>query len=126
MSSGVPPADSIEVRGLRVWAHVGVLEWERRQGQWFELAFRLGADLSLASRSDDLSAGLDYGPGIVALQQQARTIRCFTIEHYSERILAALEEIYGAIPLWVEVTKCRPPIAGFDGTVAVSRHRRWP
>jgi len=117
--------DGIEVRGLRLWAHVGVLEQERAEGQWFELAFRLGGDLAAAARDDDLAASFDYVKAITALQAQARTIRCLTIEHYSERILALLEECYGAIPLEIELTKCHPPIAGFTGSVAVRRRRRF-
>jgi dihydroneopterin aldolase len=116
--------DRIEVRGLRLWAHVGVLEHEREVGQWFELAFRLGGDLAVGARDDDLAASFDYVKAITALQAQARTIRCRTIEHYSERILALLEECYGTIPLEIELIKCHPPIAGFTGTVAVRRRRR--
>ena len=118
------PPDAIEVRGLRLWAHVGVLEQEREHGQWFELAFRLGGDLAVAARHDDLASSFDYVKAITALQAQARSIRCLTIEHYSERILALLEECYGAIPLELELTKCHPPIAGFTGSVAVRRRRR--
>jgi 7,8-dihydroneopterin aldolase/epimerase/oxygenase len=126
--SGAGPAisapDGIEVRGLRLWAHVGVLERERDEGQWFELAFRLGGDLAAAARNDDLAASFDYGTAITALQAQARTIRCRTIEHYSERILDLLEQCYGPIPLEIELVKCHPPIAGFTGSVAVRRRRR--
>jgi dihydroneopterin aldolase len=124
VSSATPGYDAIHVRGLRLWAHVGVLEQEREQGQMFELAFRLGADLAVAARADDLAASFDYVKAITALQAQARTIRCLTIEHYSERILALLEECYGAIPLEVSLSKCHPPIAGFTGSVAVRRRRR--
>lgn len=115
--------DAIVVRGLRLWAHVGVLERERQVGQWFELGFELGADLAAAGRSDDLADSLDYSTAITALQEQARSIRCRTLEHYSECILDLLGEIYGAVPVWLELVKCRPPIPGFAGTVAVQRRR---
>ena len=104
--------EAIHVRGLRLWAHVGVYEQERRHGQWFELAFSLGVDLGAVARSDDLSQGFDY-------------VRCLTLEHYSEQILDALEACYGPIPLAVELSKCQVPVPGFDGSVAVSRRRRW-
>ena len=29
--------DTIQIRDLELWAHVGVLEQERRDGQWFRL-----------------------------------------------------------------------------------------
>jgi dihydroneopterin aldolase len=117
--------DWIEVRGLRLWSHVGVLERERREGQWFELSFRLGWDLAPAGRADALDRSLDYSLAITALQDQARVLRCHTLEHWSERILDRLEEIYGPVPIELELRKCAPPVAGFSGSVAVRRRRRW-
>ena len=48
------------------------------------------------------------------------------LEHAAERLLDALEALYGAVGLELEIRKCRVPVAGFDGTVAVRRQRRWP
>ena len=114
------------VRGLRLWAHVGVLERERQLGQWFELDFSLGWDLAAAGSSDDLSRSLDYSRAIIALQAQARSIRCLTLEHWSEQILSLLEELYGPVPVWLELRKCAAPVPGFSGIVAVQRTRHWP
>lgn len=118
--------DSILVRGLRLWAHVGVLEHERQLGQWFELDLQLLWDLGPAAATDDLALSLDYSRVIVALQQQASTICCLTLEHWSERILALVEGLYGPVPVALELRKCQAPVAGFSGTVAVSRRRHWP
>ena len=117
--------DQILVRGLRLWAHVGVLEQERRHGQWFELDLSLGCDLREASASDALSSSLDYSLAITALQQQARAICCLTLEHYSEQIFACLERLYGPVPMQLELRKCHAPVPGFAGSVAVSRRRHW-
>ena len=117
------PQDRILVRGLRLWAHVGVLEQERQLGQWFELDLELGWDLSAAAAADDLSATLDYSRAILALQQQARTLRCLTLEHWSERILELLEALYGPVPMLLELRKCAAPVPGFSGIVAVRRRR---
>jgi dihydroneopterin aldolase len=119
MSSG----DRILVRGLRLWAHVGVLEQERQLGQWFELDLELGWDLAAAAAGDDLSATLDYSLAIKALQRQASEIRCLTLEHWSERILQLLEQLYGPVPMALELRKCAAPVPGFGGTVAVRRQR---
>lgn len=119
------PADAIHVQGLRLWAHVGVLEHERALGQWFELEFWLGGDLSRAAAEDDLSGSYDYVSAIEALRQLSRTLVCQTLEHFSERILDTLEQLYGPIPLRLELVKCQAPIAGFDGSVSVRRQRRW-
>ncbi len=115
--------DQILVRGLRLWAHVGVLEQERLLGQWFELDLSLGFDLGEAATRDVLACSLDYSLAITALQQQARVISCLTIEHYSEQILDCLERLYGPVPMQLELRKCRAPVPGFSGTVAVSRCR---
>lgn len=122
-SDAQPPSDRILVRALRLWAHVGVLEPERRLGQWFELDLELAADLTAAAAADALELSLDYSRAITALQQQARTVRCLTLEHYAERILTLLEELYGAVPMRLELRKCQAPVPGFTGTVAVRRSR---
>jgi dihydroneopterin aldolase len=120
-----PPSrgDRIVVRGLRLWAHVGVLEFEREQGQWFELDLELGVDLGPAGRSDQLADTLDYSQLIAALQRQARAIRCLTLEHYSEQILTLIDELWGGGPAQLELRKCAAPVPGFSGTVAVQRFR---
>ena len=115
-------SDVIQVRDLRLWAHVGVLDFERREGQWFELDLELSVDLSAAGRSDDLGDTLDYSKLITSLLAQARNLRCQTLEHYSERILDLIEELSGPLPTRLELRKCQAPVAGFDGVVAV---RRW-
>jgi 7,8-dihydroneopterin aldolase/epimerase/oxygenase len=115
------PGDRIVVRGLRLWAHVGVLEFEREQGQWFELDLELGVDLKPAGRSDLLADTLDYAQLITALQHQARAIRCHTLEHYSEQILTLIAERCGPLPLQLELRKCAAPVPGFNGMVAVRR-----
>jgi len=120
------PFDRILVRGLRLWAHVGVLEQERQLGQWFELDLELGCDLAAAAAGDDLAATLDYSLAITALQRQAGEIRCLTLEHWSEQILLLLEQLYGPVPMALDLRKCRAPVPGFGGTVAVRRRRHWP
>lgn len=124
--SPAPGGDRVVVRGLRLWAHVGVLEQERQLGQWFELDFSLSWDLAAAGSSDDLSGSFDYSRAIIALQAQARSIRCLTLEHWSEQILSLLEELYGPVPVWLELRKCAAPVPGFSGIVAVQRTRHWP
>ncbi len=122
-SAPQPPGDRILVRDLRLWAHVGVLEPERRLGQWFELDLELAVDLAAAGAADALELSLDYSRAITALQQQAQTVRCLTLEHYVERILTLLEELYGPVPMRLELRKCQAPVPGFTGTVAVRRSR---
>lgn len=112
--------DRILVRGLRLWAHVGVLAVERQLGQWFELDLELAVDLAAAGHSDNLADTLDYGLLIQALQRQARTIRCHTLEHYAAQILA-LCVAQGARGVELTLQKCAAPVPGFTGVVAVRR-----
>ena len=116
-------SDAIQVRGLRLWAHVGVLDFERREGQWFELDLELDVDLSSAGHSDALGDTLDYSQLITALQAQTRSLRCQTLEHYSEMIIDRIEELYGPVPIRLELRKCQAPVPGFGGVVAVRRSR---
>lgn len=118
--------DRIVVRGLRLWAHVGVLEHERALGQWFELDLSLAWNLAAAASHDDLPQSLDYSRAIIALQRQASRIRCLTLEHWSEQMLELLEQLYGPVPVWLELRKCQAPVPGFSGIVAVQRSRHWP
>jgi dihydroneopterin aldolase len=117
------PADRILVRGLRLWAHVGVLERERLLGQWFELDFSLDWDLAAAGAGDALEHSLDYSQAITALQRLAGELRCLTLEHFAERILDRLELLYGPVPTRLELRKCHAPVPGFDGVVGVQRSR---
>ena len=115
--------DCIGVRELRLWAHVGVLEHERRDGQWFSLDFSVQLDLTAAAGADDLSRSLDYSVAIQALQGLSQQIRCLTIEHFSEQVLNRLEALYGPVPMRVELSKCAAPVPGFSGVVSVERFR---
>ena len=115
--------DAIEISGIRCYGYTGYLPEEQVLGQWFELDLELGVDLSAAGRSDALGDTLDYSQLITALQQQARSLSCQTLEHYSERIFERIEELYGPVPVRIELRKCQAPVSGFDGVVAVRRSR---
>ena len=115
--------DCIGVRDLRLWAHVGVLEHERRDGQWFSLDLSVHGDLTRAAQQDELAESLDYSLAIQALQDLSRDICCLTIEHFREQVLNRLETLYGPVPTWLRLTKCAAPVTGFSGRVFVERSR---
>ena len=120
MTAG-PGSDRIVVRGLRLFAHVGVLEHERELGQWFELDFELGWDLREAAAEDDLSKTLDYSSAILLIQNQTRSVRLGTMEGWSEEIKDLLFSVYGEVPLCLRLRKCSPPISGFTGITEIRR-----
>jgi len=53
--------DSINIKGLKVFAYHGVFEEEKRKGQNFYIDATLFLDLDEAGRSDDLSKSVNYG-----------------------------------------------------------------
>jgi len=126
MPSPIHSLDVIHIDDLRLWAHVGVLEHERRDGQWFRLDLSLHLDVSTAAASDSLEATADYSLAVSALQGLAAEIHCLTIEHFSERVFEVLESLYGVLPMHLCLSKCSPPIAGFNGTVSLERWRNRP
>ena len=115
--------DLIHVRGLRLWSHVGVLQEERINGQWFELDFSMSLNVFEAAENDDLSLTLDYSLGIAELQKLSFEVNCLTIEAYSQKILDLLEALYGQIPIKIRLRKCSPPVDGFTGSVEIERSR---
>ena len=117
--------DSIYVKELNLWAHVGFLEEERLQGQKFIVDFSLWVDLNEASEHDQLSSSIDYSLAIIQIQKLAQNINCKTIEYFSSKILDCLEDIYGSVPMKLTLTKSSPPINGFNGSVGVERSRHF-
>ena len=115
--------DAIHVRGLRLCAPVGGLEPARRDDHSSSRDISLWTDLSSAAAADDLSGSLAYSLAIRSLQALAREIRCLTIEHFSDRVLDRLEQLYGVVPMRLTLSKCAAPVPGFDGVVAVERAR---
>ena len=119
------PSGAIHVKDINLWAHVGVLDSERINGQYFNLDFSIWLELDEASNYDDFSLSIDYRLGINAIQKLAIKVKCLTIETFSDKILDCLESIYGPLPIQIILTKCNPPIAGFSGEVAVERRRNF-
>ena len=114
---------SIHVQSINLWSHVGVLDRERLLGQSFLLDFSIWIDLESAALNDDLSKTADYSLAIKSIQQLSLEINCFTIEHFSERILEKIESLYGDVPIQITLEKCSPPIDGFNGSVSITRSR---
>ncbi|MBC2932599.1 dihydroneopterin aldolase [Nocardioides sp. zg-1228] len=53
--------DELSVRGIECFAHHGVFDFERREGQVFVVDLVLGIDTRPAAASDDLADTVDYG-----------------------------------------------------------------
>ena len=53
--------DELAITGLECFAHHGVFDFERREGQIFVVDLVLGIDTSAAAASDDLEQTVNYG-----------------------------------------------------------------
>jgi dihydroneopterin aldolase len=117
------PRDRIELRGLRVRGHHGVLAHERRDGQDFVVDLVLHLDLAPAGVSDDLADTVDYG----ALAERAAAVVAGPPRQLIEAVAADVAEQVLTDPrvVEVEVTLHKPqapiPLAFDDVAVVVAR-----
>tara|TARA_Y100001968_G_C19347400_1_gene712830 strand:+ start:219 stop:593 length:375 start_codon:yes stop_codon:yes gene_type:complete len=118
-------SSAIHIKDLNLWAHVGVLESERKNGQSFELDITFWLDLNESSKLDQLDKSIDYCEAIKAIQKLSFEIKCLTIEYFSDQILNLLESLYGQVPIKIILKKCSPPIHGFDGSVLIEKSRNF-
>jgi len=117
-------SDRLEVRGLRVYAHHGVFDFERRDGQEFVIDLALGLDVAQAADTDDLSHTVDYGSLVVDVKEVVEKDPVDLIETLAQRIanVCLTREPVD----WVEVTVHKPhaPIAATFDDVALTINRR--
>ena len=116
---------AIHIKDINLWAHVGVLESERINGQSFVLDISFWIDLNEASKLDELGKTIDYSEAIKAVQKLSFEIKCLTIENFSDQILNLLESLYGQVPVNILLKKCSPPIDGFTGSVLIEKRRNF-
>jgi 7,8-dihydroneopterin aldolase/epimerase/oxygenase len=123
-SDGRPgTSDRIEIRGLRVFGHHGVLASEQRDGQTFVLDVVLEVDLAAAARSDDLADTVHYGEMAERLAHEVATTRYDLIEALAGHLadVALGDERVHAVE--VRVGKPQAPIDADLDEVAVTIRR---
>ncbi len=116
---------AIHIKDINLWAHVGVLESERINGQSFVLDISFWLDLDESSKFDQLDKSIDYSEAIKAVQKLSFEIKCLTIEYFSDQILNVLESLYGKVPINIMLKKCSPPINGLSGSVLIEKRRNF-
>ena len=109
----------LRIKDIKLWARVGVLEEERKLGQLFRLDVFLWTDFENCIRNDDIKSTVDYSKLVQILKYQSNKISCFTIEKYSNEILKIIDEEFEVSRIKIILTKCKPPIIGFDGEVSI-------
>ncbi|MGV1034401.1 MAG: dihydroneopterin aldolase [Microbacteriaceae bacterium] len=115
--------DRITLTGLEVFAHHGVFDFEREQGQRFVIDCVAELDLAAAGAADDLSRTVHYGELADRLVAAAQTEPVDLIETLAER-LAATALAFDAIDrVTITVHKPEAPIAHSFADVAVTVER---
>tara|TARA_B100000900_G_scaffold287325_1_gene246344 strand:- start:1142 stop:1507 length:366 start_codon:yes stop_codon:yes gene_type:complete len=109
----------LKIEKIELWARVGVLEQERKLGQLFNLDILLWSDFDECSENDDLKATIDYSLIIKKVKAHSKKFSCLTIEKYSEEILKIIKSEFNVDRIKIILTKCKPPIEGFQGKVSI-------
>ena len=115
--------DELALLGLECFAHHGVLEHEKRDGQPFVVDLVLGIDTAPAAASDDLADTVDYGGLALAVK--------FAVERDPVDLIETLAERIAGVCLtddrvdWCRVTVHKPqaPIEATFRDVALTIHR---
>jgi len=111
----------LKIENIKLWARVGVLDEERQLGQLFSLDIFLWTDFEKCTANDDIKKTVDYSKLVEILKDQSKKIYCFTIEKYSDAILEIINKKFKLTKIKIILTKCNPPITGFDGKVSIVR-----
>ena len=111
----------LKIENIKLWARVGVLDEERELGQLFNLDVFLWTDFEKCTANDDIKKTVDYSKLVEILKDQSKKIYCYTIEKYSNVILEIIDSKFKLSKIKIILTKCDPPIIGFDGKVSIVR-----
>lgn len=112
--------DRLAVTGIEVFAHHGVLDSERRDGQRFVIDLVLGVDTVVAAASDDLIDTVDYGNLVSDVVEAAASDPVDLIETLAQRIADVVLAVSGV--QWAEITVHKPhaPIDATFSDVALT------
>jgi len=111
----------LKIEKIKLWARVGVLDVERELGLLFILDKFLWTDFEKCTVNDEIKKTIDYSKLVQILKDQSKKIYCFTIEKYSNEILEIINQQLKLSIVKIILTKCNPPITGFDGKVSIVR-----
>lgn len=120
--------DELAVLGVECFAHHGVLDFEKRDGQQFLIDLVLGLDTAVAAASDDLHHTVDYGSLVTQVKACVESDPVDLIETLARRIADVC--LLGDRVEWARVTVHKPdaPIdATFsDVALTITRKREGP
>jgi 7,8-dihydroneopterin aldolase/epimerase/oxygenase len=122
------PLDELSVTGIECFAHHGVFEQERREGQVFRVDLVLGLDTRSAAASDDLHDTVDYGSLVAQVKAAVESDPVDLIETVAGRIAEVC--LLDSRVEWARITIHKPgaPIAATfaDVTLTITRANTRP
>jgi 7,8-dihydroneopterin aldolase/epimerase/oxygenase len=89
--------DCIRLKGLTLFAWLGVTAWEKKGVQKVSCDVDLFVDLSRAAREDRIAAAVDYQRAYELIQEVARARKYHLIESLSNDILLALLDRFPSV-----------------------------
>ncbi|HEX6149524.1 dihydroneopterin aldolase [Nocardioides sp.] len=115
--------DELSVTGIECYAHHGVFEHERREGQRFVIDLTLGVDTRSAAASDDLQETVDYGSLVGKVKAAVESDPVDLIETLAVRVADVC--LIDRRVEWARVTVHKPeaPIASAFADVALTIRR---
>lgn len=118
--------DQIRIKNLSVFAHHGVYEQEKEQGQNFCVNAVLYVDMEKAGNSDDIADAVDYGAVCLFIDQYMKENRFDLLEAVADRVAKAILFEFPAVrSLEVEIGKPDAPIPLRFENVSVRVTRGW-
>ena len=78
--------DELSVRGIECFAHHGVFDFERREGQAFVVDLVLGFDTRAAAATDDLEETVNYGTLVMDVKAAVERDPVDLVETVAQRI----------------------------------------
>lgn len=116
--------DELRISGIECFAHHGVFESERRDGQPFVIDLALGIDTRPAAASDDLHDTVDYGSLVMQVKGAVESDPVDLIESLAQRIADVC--LLDARVQWAQVTVHKPeaPIQAMFSDVALTITRK--
>jgi 7,8-dihydroneopterin aldolase/epimerase/oxygenase len=116
--------DVLRILGIECFAHHGVFDHERREGQTFVIDLELGVDTRSAAASDDLRDTVDYGSLVDHVVGEVTRDPVDLIETLAQRIADACL-LDGRVE-WARVTVHKPdaPIQATFADVQLTITRR--
>ena len=116
----------INIRGLRVYSHIGVFEEEKRDGQEFLVDITCTLNDEYSYDTDELNRTVNYGGVCDMVIDYIESVRCDLIETAAEEIATMLLQSYDIIDeVTVEIHKPNAPVDADFEDISCVCHKRW-